>query len=71
MFKEQLRELFPKKTIFLKSTNSKNFEIKIDETINKDTPYYELSIGQDFIELRGEKRSFLWFTDSISVNSIE
>ena len=58
MFKEQLENYYPKKTIISKSTNSKNFEIKIDETINKDSPYYELSINQDFIELRGAKREF-------------
>ena len=60
LFKEQLENYYPKKTIFSKSTNSKNFEIKIDETIYKDTPYYELSINQDFIELRGGKRGVFY-----------
>ncbi len=60
LFKEQLENYYPKKTIFSKSTNSKNFEIKIDETIYKDTPYYELSINQDFIELRGAKKGVFY-----------
>ena len=60
LFKEQLESYYPKKTIFSKSTNSKNFEIKIDETIYKDTPYYELSINQDFIELRGAKKGVFY-----------
>lgn len=60
LFKEQIENYYPKKTIFSKSTNSKNFEIKIDETIYKDTPYYELSINQDFIELRGGKKGVFY-----------
>lgn len=60
LFKEQLENYYPKKTIFSKSTNSKNFEIKIDETIYKDSPYYELSINQDFIELRGAKKGVFY-----------
>ena len=60
LFKEQLENYYPKKTIFSKSTNSKNFEIKIDETINKDSSYYELSINQDFIELRGAKKGVFY-----------
>jgi len=60
LFKKQLENYYPKKTIFSKSTNSKNFEIKIDETINKDSPYYELSIGQDFIVVRGGKKGVFY-----------
>ena len=60
LFKEQIENYYPKKTIFSKSTNSKNFEIKIDETIYKDTPYYELSINQDFIEIRGGKKGVFY-----------
>ena len=60
LFKKQLKNYYPKKTIFSKSTNSKNFEIKIDETINKDSPYYELSIGQDFIVVRGGKKGVFY-----------
>lgn len=60
LFKEQLENYYPKKTIFSKSTSSKNFEIKIDETINEDSPYYELSIGQDFIVVRGGKKGVFY-----------
>ena len=60
LFKKQLENYYPKRTIFSKSTNSKNFEIKIDETINKDSPYYELSIGQDFIVVRGGKKGVFY-----------
>ena len=60
LFKEQLENYYPKKKIISKSTNSKNFKIKIDETIYKDTPYYELSINQDFIELRGAKKGVFY-----------
>ena len=41
LFKKQLENYFPKKTIFSKSTSSKNFEIKIDETIDEDASFYE------------------------------
>ena len=60
LFKEQLENYYPKKTIFSKSTSSKNFDIKIDETINEDSPYYELSIGQDFIVVRGGKKGVFY-----------
>mgnify|MGYP005701908609 CR=1 FL=1 len=36
LFKKQLENYFPKKSILSKSTSTKNFEIKIDETINED-----------------------------------
>ena len=60
LFKKQLENYYPKKTIFSKSTNSKNFEIKIDETINKESTYYELSIGQDFIVVRGGEKGVFY-----------
>ena len=60
LFKKQLKNYFPKKTIFSKSTSSKNFEIKIDETINEDASFYELSIGQEFIVVKGGKKGVFY-----------
>ena len=60
LFKKQLKNFFPKKTIFSKSTNSKNFEIKIDQTINEDASFYELLIGQEFIVLKGGKKGVFY-----------
>ena len=60
LFKKQLKNYFPKKTIFSKSTNSKNFEIKIDQTINEDASFYELSIGQEFIVVKGGKKGVFY-----------
>ena len=60
LFKKQLKNYFPKKTIFSKSTSSKNFEIKIDETINEDASFYELSIGQEFIVVKGRKKGVFY-----------
>jgi len=60
LFKKQLKNYFPKKTIFSKSTSSKNFEIKIDETIDEDASFYELSIGQEFIVLKGGKKGVFY-----------
>ena len=60
LFKKQLKNYFPKKTIFSKSTNSKNFEIKIDQTINEDASFYELLIGQEFIVLKGGKKGVFY-----------
>lgn len=60
LFKKQLKDYFPKKTIFSKSTISKNFEIKIDETINEDASFYELSIGQEFIVVKGGKKGVFY-----------
>ena len=74
MFKEQLENYYPKKKIISKSTNSKNFKIKIDETIYKDSPYYELSINQDFIEQGAKKEFFmvyrLYFSNTLNNDSI-
>jgi hexosaminidase len=60
LFKKQLKNYFPKKTIFSKSTSSKNFEIKIDETIDEDGSFYELSIGQEFIVVKGGKKGVFY-----------
>lgn len=60
LFKKQLKNYFPKKTIFSKSTSSKNFEIKIDETIDEDASFYELSIGQEFIVVKGGKKGVFY-----------
>jgi hexosaminidase len=60
LFKKQLENYFPKSPIFSKSTSSKNFEIKIDETIDKDSSYYELSIGQEFILLKGGEKGVFY-----------
>ena len=60
LFKKQLRNYFPKKTIFSKSPSSKNFEIKIDETIIEEASYYELSIGQEFIVVKGGKKGVFY-----------
>ena len=60
LFKKQLKNYFPKKTIFSKSTSSKNFEIKIDETINEDASFYELSIGQEFIVVKGGEKGVFY-----------
>ena len=60
LFKKQLKNYFPKKTIFSKSTSSKNFEIKIDKTINEDASFYELSIGQEFIVVKGGKKGVFY-----------
>lgn len=60
LFKKQLKNYFPKKTIFSKSTSSKNFEIKIDENIDEDASFYELSIGQEFIVVKGGKKGVFY-----------
>ena len=60
LFKKQLKNYFPKKTIFSKSTSSKNFEIKIDETIDEDASFYELSIGQEFIVVKGGEKGVFY-----------
>ena len=60
LFKKQLKNYFPKKTIFSKSISSKNFEIKIDETINEDNSLYELLIGQEFIVVKGGKKGIFY-----------
>ena len=60
LFKKQLKNYFPKKTIFSKSTSSKNFEIKIDETTDEDAFFYELSIGQEFIVVKGGKKGVFY-----------
>ena len=60
LFKKQLENFFPKKSILSKSTSTKNFEIKIDETINEDDSFYELSIGKDFILVRGGKKGVFY-----------
>ena len=60
LFKKQLKNYFPKKTIFSKLTNSNNFEIKIDETIDEDASFYELSIGQESIVVKGGKKGVFY-----------
>ena len=60
LFKKQLKNYFPKKTIFSKSTSSKNFEVKIDKTIDEDASFYELSIGQEFIVVKGGKKGVFY-----------
>ena len=59
-FKKQLENYFPEKTIFSKSTNYKNFEIKIDDTIDEKSSNYELSIGQEYIVLKGGKKGVFY-----------
>ena len=60
LFEKQLKNYFPKKTIFSKSPSSKNFEIKIDETKNEDASFYELSIGKEFIVVKGGKKGVFY-----------
>ena len=60
LFKKQLKNYFSKKTISSKSQSSKNFEIVIDETINKNSAYYELSISKEYIVVRGGEKGVFY-----------
>ena len=60
LFKKQLKNYFPKRKIFSKSPISKNLEIKIDETINENSSYYELSIGQESIVVKGREKGVFY-----------
>ena len=60
LFKKQLENYFSKKTISSKSQSSKNFEIVIDETINENSAYYELSISKEYIVVRGGEKGVFY-----------
>ena len=60
LFKKQIENYYPKNKFFSKSQNSKNFKIKIDETIDEESSYYELSINKEFILIKGRKKGVFY-----------
>ena len=60
LFQTQLENYFSIKTIFSKSPNSKNLEIKIEENLDEESSYYELSIEKEFIIVKGSKKGVFY-----------